>query len=180
MHALRSAPDEGVHLRELARAADLSLSSVQRELARLTSLGVLQRRHAGNRVLLRLNRRDAFTRLLLAAALALGLRGRFFSDMPVDREAELLLAGLCAHIPPDALLWREYGNVEFLAGLAVMLAGHTGYDRAAYLALAESLHRGASTPEQYDAWYQKYRPDFARLLSLVDRERRTHARSDDQ
>jgi DNA-binding transcriptional ArsR family regulator len=180
MYALRAAPDDGVHLRELARAAGLSLSSVQRELARLTSLGVLHRCSVGNRVLLRLNRRDAVTRLLLATAVAVDLRGRTFKGMPADRDGQMLLAGLCAHMPPDADLWRELGTTEFLAGLAVLLAGHTGYDRTMYLTLAESLQSGASTLEQYEAWYQKYRPDFARLLAMVDHERRTHARTDDQ
>jgi DNA-binding transcriptional ArsR family regulator len=180
LYALRVGPDEGVHLRELARGAGLSLSSLQRELERLTSLGVLLRRNVGNRVLLRLNRRDAFTKLLLAAAVALALRGHAFAGMPQDRDAEMQLASLCAHMPPDATLWREYGNAEFLAGLAVLLAGHTGYERATYLALAEALHPGASMLEQYEAWYQKYRPDFARLLAMVDHERRTHARTHDQ
>jgi DNA-binding transcriptional ArsR family regulator len=178
LHALRAGPDEGVHVRELARGAGLSLSSVQRELGRLTSLGVLDRRRVGNRVLLKLKRRDAFAKLLLAAAVALELRGHSFAGMPTDRGAEELLVNLCAHMPPDATLWREYGNPQFLAGLAVTLAGHTGYDRATYLTLAETLQAGASTLEQHEAWYQKYRPDFSRLLAMVDRERRTHARAE--
>lgn len=180
LHALRAAPDEGVHLRELARGAGLSLSSLQRELERLHALGVLQRRSSGNRVLLKLNRHDAFAKLLLAAATALELRGHAFAAMPADRDTEVLLARLCAHMPPDATLWRAHGDAQFLAGLAVLLAGHAGYDRTGYLALAESLYPGASTLEQYEVWYQKYRPDFARLLALVDHERRTHARTDDQ
>jgi hypothetical protein len=176
LHALRAAPDEGAHLRELARGAGLSLSSLQRELARLQSL----RRSSGNRVLLKLNRRDAFAKLLLAAVTALELRGCTFAGMPAERGTEVLLARLCAHMPPDPTLWRVHGDARFLAGLAVLLAGHAGYDRISYLALAESLQPGASTLEQYEAWYQEYRPDFARLLALVDHERRTHARTDDQ
>ncbi len=179
LHALRAGPDAGLHVRELARGAGLSLSSVQREVVRLTALGVLERRHEGNRVLLKLKRGDAFARLLLAATVALALRGHHFSAMPADRDTESLLVELCAHLPPEAALWRDFGEAPFLAGLAVMLAGHTGYERAAYLALAESLHTGASSPEGYDAWYRQYRPDFARLLSMVDRERRTHARAHD-
>lgn len=178
LNALRAGPDEGVHLRELARGAGLSLSSVQRELERLMSLGVLDRRSVGNRVLLKLKRRDAFAKLLLAASVALELRGHYFASLPTDRDAEKLLVDLCAHMPPDATLWCEYGDREFLAGVAVMLAGHTSYDREAYLTLAESLQSGASTLEQYEVWYQKYGPDFARLLAMVDRERRTHARTE--
>jgi DNA-binding transcriptional ArsR family regulator len=178
LHALRAGPDEGVHLRELARGAGLSLSSVQRELERLTLLGVLDRRSVGNRVLLKLKRRDAFAKLLLAASVALELRGHIFEGMPKDRDAEKLLVDLCAHMPPDATLWCEYGAREFLAGVAVMLSGHTGYDRDVYLALAESLQAGSSVPWQYEHWYQKYHPDFARLLAMIDRERRTHVRSE--
>ena len=180
LHALRAGPDAGLHVRELARGAGLSLSSVQREVGRLTSLGVLERRTKGNRVLLKLKRGDAFAKLLLAATVALALRGCHFTGMPSDRDAETLLVELCAYMPPDATLWREFGEANFLAGVAVMLAGHSGYDRTAYLALAESLQSGASAPDRYDAWYQKYRPDFARLLAMIDRERRTHARTHDQ
>ena len=179
LDALRTGPDAGLHVRELARGAGLSLSSVQREVERLTLLGVLDRRNEGNRVLLKLKRRDAFSKLLIAATVALALRGQYFTAMPLDRETETLLVELCAHIPPDASLWRDFGATEFLAGVAVMLAGHAGFDRIAYLALGESLQSGASTPEQYTTWYQKYRPDFARLLAMIDRERRTHARTHD-
>ena len=178
LHALRAGPDEGVHVRELARGAGLSLSSVQRELGRLTALGVLHRRSEGNRVLLKLKRHDAFVKLLLAASVALELRGHRFNGMPAERDAEKLLVDLCAHMPPDATLWRDFGDAEFLAGLAVMMAGHTGFERGAYLALAESLQSGVSAAEQYEHWYQKYQPDFARLLSMIDRERRTHVRAE--
>ena len=180
LHALRAGPDEGLHVRELARGAGLSLSSVQLAVERLVALGVLQRRAKGNRVLLKLNRRDAFARLLLAASVALDLRGHYFESRPEDRDTEKRLVDLCAHMPPDVTLWRTFGAAEFLAGMAVMLAGHTGYDRAAYLALAESLQSGASAPEQCKNWHQKHSPDLARLLAMIDRERRTHARSDDQ
>ena len=178
LHALRAAPDEGVHVRELARGAGLSLSSVQRELARLMALGVLRRRCVGNRVLLALKRRDGFARLLLAAAVALELRGHRVERMPADRDSEKRLVDLCAHMPPDATLWRDLGDADFLAGVAVMLAGHTGYERGAYLALADALQPGASGVEPYARWYEQYRPDFARLLAMIDRERRTHARAE--
>lgn len=180
LHALRAGPDVGTHVRELARGTGLSLSSVQRELERLTTLGVVQRRNAGNRVLLRLKRGGAFAKLLLAATVALELRGNQFNGMPSNRDAEKALVDLCAHMPPDVTLWRDLGSAEFLAGIAVMLAGHLGYERRAYLALAESLHDGAGKVESYSVWHKKYKPDFARLLTMIDRERRTHARTEDQ
>jgi hypothetical protein len=180
LEALWSAADAGVHLRELARGAAVSLSSLQRELEVLDALGVLSRRKSGNRTLHRLRRDEPFARLLLAAATALDLQGFSFDAMPSNRDAEMALARLCAHIPADAGLWRRYGDERFLAGLAVTLAGHRGFDRSLYLALAESLSPGASTVEAYQAWYAKYRPDFPRLLSMIDRERRTDARIEDQ
>lgn len=179
LHALRVGPDAGLHVRELARGAGVSLSSVQREIVRLTALGVLDRQAHGNRVMLRLKRGDPFARLLLAAMVASALRGWRFERMPADRDGEKRLVDLCAHMLPDAMLWRAFGDAEFLAGVAVMLAGHSGFERMAYLALAESLCAGSSDANHYERWYQKHRPDFARLLSMIDRERRTHARTDD-
>ena len=180
LQALRSGPDSGVHLRELARGAGLSLSSVQKELDRLSSLGVLSRTSKANRVFHGLKRQDPFVRLLLAAATALELRGARFEGMPADRDTEKAFVGFCAHFPPDAGLWRQFGDLEFLAGVAVMLAGHSGFERPAYLALAETLHPGSSTLERYEQWHRAHRPDFPRLFSMVDRERRAHARACDQ
>jgi len=178
--ALRAGPDSGVHVRELARGAQLSLSSLQRELGRFSSLGVLKTGTRGNRVTHRLRREDPFVRLLLAAATALELRGRRFAAMPADRKTERVLAELCAHLPPESGLWREFGEPEFLSGIAVALAGHTGFSRPAYLALAEALSSGAATPQRHEKWYRRNRPDLPRFFSMIDRERRTHARIEDQ
>lgn len=180
LDALRSGPDSGVHLRDLARGAGLSLSSLQKELERLSSLGVLSRTSKANRVFHGLRRQDPFVKLLMAAATALELRGARFEAMPSDRDSEKALVEFCAHFPPDAGLWRQFGDPEFLAGVAVMLAGHQGFERSAYLALAETLNPGSSTFEQYERWHRTHRPDFPRLLSMMDRERRVHARVDDQ
>lgn len=180
LDALRSGPDSGVHLRELARGTGLSLSSLQKELDRLSSLGVLSRTSKANRVFLGLRREDPFVKLLLAAATALKVGAAKFKAMPSDRDTEDAFVGFCAHFPPDAGLWRPFGDPEFLAGVAVMLAGHSGFDRAAYLALAETLYPGSSSVEQYGKWHRTYRPGFPRLLSMIDRERRTHARVGDQ
>ncbi|MGH8661124.1 MAG: hypothetical protein ACREUB_05100 [Burkholderiales bacterium] len=177
---MRSGPDAGVHLRELARGAGLSLSSLQKELDRLSSLGVLSRTSKANRVFHGLKREAPFVKLLLAAATALELGAAQFKAMPSDRDTEEHFVGFCAHFPPDPELWRQLGDPEFLAGVAVMLAGHSGFDRASYLALAETLHPGSSSVEQYEKWHRTYRPGFARLFSMIDRERRTHARAGHQ
>lgn len=180
LQALRSGPDSGVHVRELARGAGLSLSSLQKELDRLSSLGVLSRTSKANRVFHGLRRQDPFVKLLMAAATALELRGVKFKAMPSDRDTEKAFVEFCAHFPPDAELWRQFGDPEFLAGVAVMLAGHHGFERSAYLALAETLYPSSSTLEQYEKWHRTHGPDFPRLFSMIDRERRVHARAGDQ
>lgn len=180
LDALRSAPDPGVHVRELARGTGLSLSSLQRELDRLNAMGVLSRTSQANRVLHGLKHRDPFVKLLMAAKTALDLREVRFEGMPADRDTEKAFVDLCAHVPPDAGLWGQFGDREFLAGAAVMLAGHSGYDRAAWLALAETLCSGASTLQRHEQWHRTQRPDYPRLFSMIDRERRTHARAEDR
>lgn len=180
LDALRSGPDSGVHLRDLARGAGLSLSSLQKELERLSSLGVLSRTSKANRVFHGLRRGDPFVKLLLAAATALNLRAARFEAMPSDRATEEAFVEFCAHFPPDADLWRQFGDPEFLAGVAVMLAGHYGFDRATYVSLAESLSLGSSSVERYEKWYRVHKPSFPRFFSMIDRERRTHARVSDQ
>ncbi len=169
-----------VHLRELSRGAGLSLSSLQRELERLLASGLLSRRTQANRVVFDLKRDEPSVKLLLAAVAALELREVRLTRMPSDRDAEKAFVDLCAHFPPDAELWKGLGDAEFLAGVAIMLAGHSGFDRAAYLALAESLSPGASTLDRHEAWHRAHRPNLPRLFSMIDRERRTHARAENQ
>jgi len=180
LQALRAGSSAGVHVRELARGAGLSLSSVQKELDRLSALGVLHRTAAANRVLHGLRHRDPFVKLLMAAAVALEHRGIRFTTLPADRAAEKAFVEFCAWFPPDAELWRQYGDPQLLAGVAVLLAGHQGFERPAYLALAEALHAGAGTVGQFKEWHRTHRPDLPRLLAMIDRERRTHARAHDQ
>jgi hypothetical protein len=91
-----------------------------------------------------------------------------------------VLVELCAHLPPESGLWKAFGEPAFLSGIAVALAGHSGFSRAAYLALAEALSPGAATPERHEKWYRRNRPDLPRFFSMIDRERRTHARIEDQ
>ena len=180
IEALRSGPESGVHLRELSRGAGLSLSSLQRELDRLFSSGLLRRTTHANRVVFGLKREEPFVKLLLAVTAALELRGVRLKGMPSDRDAEKAFIDLCAHMPPDVELWKGLGDTEFLAGVAVTLAGHSGFDRTAYLALAESLSPGSSAPDRHEAWHSEHRPNLPRLFSMIDRERRTHARAEDQ
>jgi DNA-binding transcriptional ArsR family regulator len=174
IQVLRAAPRAGMHMRELSRVANLSLSSLQRELERLSSLGLLNRTESGKQVLYSLRREDPFVRLLLAAEVVRTLKGVHFEQMPAERQRERSLVELCAYVPPDAGLWRNFGDPVFLAGVAVILAGHAGFDRAGYLALAQSLSAGATRLEQHEAWHARNRPNLPRLFSMIDRERRTH------
>jgi DNA-binding transcriptional ArsR family regulator len=177
LDALVSAPAAGAHVRELGRAAGLSLSSLQRELSRLTTLGIVQPSRRGNRLLYALRRAEPLVALLTGVVTMLKCRGRRFDAMPVDRGAEDAFVRSCAHLPPDPALWRSLGDAEFLAGVAVLLAGHGGFDRASYLGLAESLAPGAGRFERHEAWHARHRPRLARFLSKVDRERQRHARA---
>ena len=146
----------------------------------MLSAGLLRRTARANRVVFGLKREAPFVKLLLAASAALGLREVPLRGLPSDRDAEKVFVDLCAHFPPDPALWKGLGDAEFLAGVAVVLAGHSGFDRAAYLALAESLSPGASTPDRHVAWHRAQRPNLPRLFAMIDRERRTHARAEDQ
>ena len=64
----------------------------------------------------------------------------------VYREYEEQLLDLCASGSLDTSRWAQLGSRFFMAGLAVMLASICGADRRGLLALAESLHPGATEP----------------------------------
>jgi hypothetical protein len=129
-------------------------------------------------VVFELKREEPLVKLLLALATALELREVRLVRMPADRGGEKAFVDLCAHFPPDVELWKRLGDAKFLSGVAVLLAGHSGFDRAAYLALAESLSSGASTLERHEMWHRTHRPNLSRLFPMIDRERRTHARAE--
>jgi len=180
LEALRSSPESGIHRRELSRVTGFPLCSLQRELGRLSSLGLLRKKKQGSRMAFDLKREEPLVKLLLAMVVALELREIQLGRMPADRDTENVFVGLCAHFPPDAKLWKKFGDAEFLAGVAVLLSGHSGFDRPAYLAVAESLSRGSSTLKRHEMWHRAHRPNLSRLFSMIDRERRTHARAEDQ
>ena len=124
-----------------------------------------------------LQRAEPLVKLLFALLIGLKLKGAWFRAWPGERQAEEALVRLCSYLPPDSALWRRFGETEFLAGVAVALAGHRGFDRGAYLALAESLAPGATTLERFASWHRAHRPGLPRFFSMLDRERRIHARS---
>jgi hypothetical protein len=73
----------------------------------------------------------------------------------VSRDYEERLADFCAAGDFDANRWRTLGPPFFMAGVAVMLAGAAGHERAALLALAERLHPGATEPVVFQHWLDR-------------------------
>jgi hypothetical protein len=84
------------------------------------------------------------------------------------REYEDKLLQLCASSTLDVARWQELGPRFFMAGLAVMLAGHRGFDRRALLDLAEQLHPGASEPEVFARWLKQSPLRPSRFLPMLD------------
>ena len=92
----------------------------------------------------------------------------------VDRDYEEKLVDLCVSGDLSLDRWAQMGPLFFMAGLAVMLASVTGFDRRALLALSEALHPGASEPEVFARWLERSPVRPSRFLPLVD-QRRKHA-----
>ena len=89
----------------------------------------------------------------------------------VGREEEESLLDLCAERNPDLKRWQAAGPFFFMGGLAVMLASARGYDRPLYLDLAESLHRGITTPEVFAAWLAQSPVRPSRFLPMLEKWR---------
>ena len=87
------------------------------------------------------------------------------------REEEEKFLDLCSEREPDLARWRSAGPPFFMGGLAVMLAGARGYDRARYLDLAESLHRGITTPEVFSAWLAQSPLRPSRFRPMLEKSR---------
>jgi hypothetical protein len=86
----------------------------------------------------------------------------------LNREYEEKLLQLCASRTLDATRWGNLGPRFFMAGLAVMLAGHRGFERRALLELAEKLHPGASEPEVFARWLEQSPLRPSRFLPMLD------------
>lgn len=93
-----------------------------------------------------------------------------------DRNQESILVDLCTSANLDPAYWRAHGDTFLLGGLATLLAGASGFDRARYLRLAESLHIGVTTPEVFATWLKLSPIRPARFLPML-RERMRHATS---
>jgi hypothetical protein len=93
----------------------------------------------------------------------------------MDRAYEARLLDLCAAATPAIQAWREAGPAFFMAGLAVMLASVSRFDRRACLALAERLHPGSSQPEVFALWLQRSALRPSRFLPLLEPRLRSAA-----
>ena len=91
-----------------------------------------------------------------------------------DRDYESALLDLCASGNMDPAHWRAQGDEFLMGGLATLLAGADGFDRARYLRVAESLHTGVSTPEVFALWLKRSPIRPARFLPML-RARIAHA-----
>ena len=92
------------------------------------------------------------------------------------RDYEDRLLDLAATGELDPKVWRSLGAEFFMAGLAVMLASARGFDREAYLALAEALYPGATAPEVFARWLEKTPLRPSRFLPRA-RRRKAYASS---
>ncbi len=90
------------------------------------------------------------------------------------RDYESALLDLCASGNIDSAHWRAQGDAFLMGGLATLLAGAHGFDRARYLRLAESLHAGVTTPEVFALWLKRNTIRPARFLPML-RARIAHA-----
>lgn len=70
----------------------------------------------------------------------------------LDRAAEDRLLDVLASGRRDAEEWRALGPPFFVAGLAVLMANLDERERRRYLALAETLHPGSTTPDVFATW----------------------------
>jgi hypothetical protein len=85
----------------------------------------------------------------------------------VERGYEARLLDLCAQAKPRLSQWRNAGPAFFMAGLAVMLASASGFDRRAWLELAEALHPGSTRPEVFALWLRRSPLRPSRFVPLL-------------
>ena len=88
-----------------------------------------------------------------------------------DRDFEQQLLDLVASGDLDPAAWRAAGPPYFMGGLAVLIAGVRGADRARLLELAEVLHPGISIAEVFGAWLDASPLQPSRFLPMLEQAR---------
>jgi hypothetical protein len=100
-------------------------------------------------------------------------------DLPY-REFEARLLDVCAGLP-DAASWRKAGPARLMAGLAVVIASDSRFDRRAYLDLARSLDSSMVTDlPAFTEWLSRspVRPSrFMPMLRDLVKHRKVHGDS---
>jgi DNA-binding phage protein len=87
--------------------------------------------------------------------------------LQLSRDYEFKLLTLCSSGQLDLREWAVAGPAFFMAGLAVMLAGNAGADRRGLLALAETLHPGASEVPVLARWLKRSPLRPSRFLPML-------------
>lgn len=72
-----------------------------------------------------------------------------------DRNYEEQLIDLCASRDASVAAWLRMGPACFMAGIAVMLASLSEFDRRAMLDLAEQLYPGSSQTAVFGVWLER-------------------------
>ena len=91
--------------------------------------------------------------------------GHFPRELSRDYEHRLL--ALCASRELDLGEWAAAGPAFFMAGVAVMLASNAAADRRGLLALAESLHPGATEVPVFARWLKRSPLRPSRFLPML-------------
>lgn len=115
---------------------------------------------------------DARLHVVSQALVAVTEDGHFPAQ--VNREYEERLLDLVASGSFDPRAWRAAGPAFFMAGLAVMAASTSGFDRRHLLAVAEALHPGSSHPDVFALWLERSPVRPSRFLPVL-RERTRRA-----
>ena len=122
----------------------------------------------------RLSRREdcdlnTLTSLAAAVGLEVALRPRVAREMPTSlgRKEEEALLELCASGSTDVARWMNLRPRYFMAGLAVLVAGRRGADRAALLLLAEALFPGVTSKEEFGRWLETSPVKPSRFLPML-------------
>lgn len=156
--------------------------------AGLTDAGWAQRAGLRKETLSRLRRRascDLTTLMALAAVVGARL-AVVRDDLPdrspdghfpvaLGRRYEQQLVELCASRDLEPGVWAELGPGFFMAGLAVMVASDSGFDRRGLLSLAEHLHPGSTEPAVFEKWLARSPVRPARFLPMLGMETRNAA-----
>jgi hypothetical protein len=96
--------------------------------------------------------------------------GHFPRELSRDYERRLL--ALCSSRQLEPAAWSAAGPAFFMAGVAVMLASNIGKDRRGLLALAESLHPGATEVPVFARWLKRSPLRPSRFLPMLAMETR--------